>query len=122
MKATANNGHALEERRKHPRKKVSLPAFVVVTGSSSVHPVTIQDVSSHGLKILAPKNSGLETEHFDPLAALTLLISLPQERAPLAMRCRSCRRRNGEDAIEVGAFFTDSDYTSFDKLQHFLLH
>lgn len=120
MKATADDTSAREERRQYPRKKVSLPAFVVVAESASVHPVTIQDVSPRGVKIVAPKDSGLETGHFHSLAPLTLLIPLPQEISPLATECRSCRLQNRDDAVEVGAVFTHPDYVSSDKLQQFL--
>ena len=112
---------ASNEKRRHPRKKVSLPAFVVVPGSHAVHPAMIQDISFGGLRIFVSKESGAEMRHFDPQVHVSILFSLPQEAASVAMTCMPSRLRDGDEEIEVGAFFTGSDVVSSRKLQGFLV-
>jgi hypothetical protein len=119
----ARNGPPMtvgDEKRLHPRKKVSLPAFVVVPGSHAVHPAMIQDISSGGLRISVSKESGVEMGHFDRRAHLSILFTLPQEKASLGMSCVPSRVRDNDEEIEVGAFFAASDVAGSQQLRNFL--
>ncbi len=108
------------EKRQHQRKKVSLPAFVVVPGSHAVHPALIHDISCGGLRIYVSKESGARTLHFERQLSLNVLFTLPEHPGSVAMDCMASRVLDREGQIEVGAFFTGHDATGFRNLQSFL--
>lgn len=110
-----------EEKRHHPRKKASLPAFVVVPGSHAVHPAMIHDISCGGVRLFVSKESGAQMLHFERQLHLNILFALPQHQDALAMHCMPSRVLDRDEQIEVGAFFTSLDVAGFQNLQNYLL-
>ena len=110
-----------EEKRLYPRKKVFLPAFVVLTRSAHVHPATIHDISCGGLRVCVSKESGVEMRHFDPQTHVNVLLAMPDEAASLAVKCMPSRIHDKGEEIEVGAFFTDFDEPTFLRLHNFMV-
>ena len=109
------------EKRRHPRKEVSLPAFISLTGSEGPYPGIILDLSLGGVKLSVPSDSSIEIKEDGQKTHINILFTLPKEKTPVAMTCNPSRveRINGD--IEVGATFADCDFTNYQKLQNYLL-
>jgi hypothetical protein len=110
-----------QDKRRHPRKAVCLPAFISAEGSEEPCPSIILDISLSGLKISLPKEFGIEVQEEGEQTHLNILFTLPQERTPVAMSCRASRILGGGPDIEVGAMFAECDFTNYQKLQNYLL-
>ncbi len=108
-----------KERRRYPRKPVSLPTFVYKNDSEEqgLHPGTIVDISLGGIRILLPHDAKI-----DETANIGTLFTLPNEKMPLKIQCAVHRVMPAEENIkEVGASFVDSDFMSYQKLQNYLI-
>ncbi len=108
-----------KERRRYPRKPVSLPTFVYKGNSEeqALQPGTIVDISLGGIRILIPYDAKV-----DEAANIGTLFTLPNEKIPLKMQCTVHRVIPAEeDTKEVGASFVDSDFVSYQKLQNYLI-
>ena len=111
---TLNAGN---EKRRHPRKKVSLPAFITGGDVREKETGVIIDLSFGGIKISVPKESTVETW----IAPLNILFALPTEKVPLTLRCLPSRIREVNEDTEVAATFADCDFISYQRLQSYLL-
>ena len=108
------------EKRRHPRKSVSLAAFISLPGSQALCPGTIRDISYGGVRVLVANDSGVEILEDDAEVCLNVLLALPNEKTPVVVKCKPSRIRNNDGQIEIGAFFTGTDVASPQRLQRFL--
>jgi hypothetical protein len=107
-----------KERRRHPRKEVSLPAFASLEGSEGAQPIVIQDISLGGLRL-----SLAEAEKsFNQKTPMSIFFALPEQKSPVTIRCEPSRIRDAKGEVEVGATFADCDFPTYQKLQNYLLH
>jgi hypothetical protein len=109
------------ERRRFPRKAVSIPALVTAPGLKLVgpHPGVIIDMSLSGLRISVPKESGLQAWEDAEGIHLHILFSLPPSTS-VSTKCKPCRVRDAVGEIEIGASITDCDLRSYQSLHSYL--
>lgn len=103
-----------QERRRHFRKVVLLPALVYKRGSNGSAGMagTVVDLSLVGLKIYIPHNCDIgQGEEFDTIFAV------PNEKAPVTIRCVTRRVVECDgDARELGADFVNAHLADYQKL------
>lgn len=107
-----------KERRKYQRKDVSLPAFVYKheAKESTLQTGIVISVSLGGLRISIPHDYDVVND-----AELDTIFSIPNEKAPVKMRCAIKRIVEGGDSIkELAADFIDGDFPSYQKLHRYL--
>lgn len=109
---------AKNERRRHRRKEVSLPAFIYKrdTKESTLQTGIVIDISLGGLRISIPQNYDASNEgEFDTI------FTIPNEKTPIKMKCTIKRIIDGGDETkELGADFVDGDFPSYQKLHQYL--
>ena len=111
-----------KEKRRYFRKGVALPTFVYETGTEAreAQAGIIVDISLGGLRISVPRDCKIEVNDSEG-KQLDLLFTLPNEKAPITMKCKPARVSDNSSEIEVGASFVDSDFRSYQKLQNYLI-
>ena len=104
-----------DEKRRDPRKKVSVPALV--TGpDGTVHAGVVNDVSLGGLNFFVPDSFDQEMgEEFK----ISIVFTLPQTERPLTVKC-SPRHVRSDGQTNMGASLTDADFQSYRILQNYL--
>jgi hypothetical protein len=117
-KGTVTSG---KEKRRHPRKEVSLPAFVSLKGAEGPYPGIILDISLGGLRLSLPSDSSMEVQEDDRDARINILFTLPKEKSPVAMTVNPNRTKRINGDIEVAAHFADCDFPNYQKIQNYLL-
>ncbi len=108
-----------EEKRRHPRRPVTIPAIVLLPGSREFFSGMILDVSYGGLKISLPKGAQVETQE-DGSVHLDVHFPLPGERLPVGVRCRTERVENADETTDVGASFSDCKFDEYLRLTNYL--
>ncbi len=105
-----------EEKRRYPRKKISVPALV--TGPDGVvHAGMVNDISLGGLNLSMPNGSFQES---DGEPKLSLVFALPQSEKPLTMQC-SPRHVRADAQTNMGLTLVDTDFQSYQTLQNYLV-
>ena len=109
------------ERRRFPRKAVSIPALVTLPGLklAGPHPGVIVEMSLSGLRISIPKESGLQMWEDTEGIHLQVLFSIPPATS-VSTKCKPCRVRDTEGEIEIGASITDCDFKAYQALHNYL--
>ena len=104
-----------EERRRYPRKKISVPALV--TGPDGmVHAGVVNDVSLGGLNFFVPDSFDQEMgEEFQ----ISIVFTLPQTERPLTVKC-SPRHVSSDGQTNMGSSLIDADFQSYRILQNYL--
>ena len=106
-----------EERRRYPRKTVTLPAFISGADVRETQSGAILDLSLGGMRLSVPKESGIETWH----TPLKVLFALAGEKAPVALSCTPTRAHHNNGDIEVAGPFANCDFHNYQKVQAYLL-
>jgi len=106
-----------EDKRRHPRKKISAPALVS-THDGEIHAGVVQDMSLGGIHISLP--STFECEVRDDLR-LRVVFTLPESARPLSMECIPRYLRAGTQT-GIGASFIDTDFQCYQALRNHLTH
>jgi acyl-CoA thioesterase FadM len=111
------------EKRHHQRKTVHIPMLINKMNKAwkSYHPGIIQDISLTGLRLSISKNSGYTFNIEDGGTTLDIVIALPDEAAPIKIKCRSYRFMDNDDVIDVGAAFVDLNSASRQLLEKHLM-
>ncbi len=108
------------EKRRYPRRGVSVPALVTMAGAESggVHAGIVKDVSLGGLKISLPRD--LE-ERLQESPTMSIVFTLPETKRALTVECapKHLSHTNGE--INIGTAFVNTDFASCQNLQDYLL-
>jgi hypothetical protein len=109
------------ERRRFPRKAVSIPALVTLPGLklAGPHPGVIVEMSLSGLRISIPKESGLQMWEDTEGIHLQVLFSIPPATS-VSTKCKPCRVRDTVGEIEIGASITDCDFKAYQALHNYL--
>jgi hypothetical protein len=105
-----------EEKRRYPRKKISVPALV--TGpDGTLRAGMVNDVSLNGINFSVPERFVQEIgEEFK----ISLVFTLPQSERPLTVQC-SPRHVSSNGQMSIGASLIDADFQSCRTLQNYLL-
>jgi hypothetical protein len=105
-----------EEKRRYPRKKISVPALV--TGADGVvHAGMVNDISLGGLNLSVPNGSYQESEGE---SKVSLVFALPESERPLTMQCTP-RHVRSDSQTNMGMSLVDTDFHSYQTLQNYLV-
>jgi hypothetical protein len=112
------------EKRRFPRKKISAPALIRELGSDQKTPLpgVVLDISLGGLRVSVPDTCQVEVDEDKKNASISIVFTLPEIKKSLIMQCvpQHVIRSDGETTI--GASFADTDFTSYQTLQNYLIN
>jgi hypothetical protein len=110
------------ERRKFPRKKVTLPAktFLKTESQKEAFPGVVLDISMGGLLLTYPKGSEIRFTSMGELPHFEVCIEIPREDEELLFECETRHMRDTGDQIQVGAAFRDPKGSYLQKLGNYL--
>ena len=110
------------ERRRYPRKQVTIPAYVEVCEAGvTQHGAVILDLSLGGMRVSVSKEcvskiyERREKPHFE------MSFTLPSENKPVRLVCKPERVVPSNGNAYVGASFVDADFTAYQRLQQYLV-
>jgi PilZ domain len=111
------------ERRRFPRKKITLPATTILgTGSKAeTYPGVILDISRGGLLVTYAKGSEIKFTSKGELPHFRVCFQAPQSRKELCFDCVARHMRDTGDEIQVGANFSDPNEKSVQRLAPYLM-
>lgn len=111
------------ERRRFPRKKITLPARTIVgTGSKrETFPGVVLDLSQGGVLVTYPKGSEIKFTSKGELPRFKVCFRAPQGRKELCFHCIARHMRDAGEEIQVGAGFSDLQEKSLQKLAPLLM-
>jgi len=111
------------ERRRHPRKKITLPARMALNGGSKAEnfPSVILDLSKGGALLTYPKNSGLSIDLTEGLPQFSLSFELPMSRETVSFKCQARHMMDVGGEIHVGAAFKQQDLKDAERLSPYLM-
>jgi hypothetical protein len=107
---------AEEEKRRFPRKKVSVPALVMGP-DGVVHAGMVNDISLGGLNLSVPNGFYKES---DGEPKLSLVFALPQGEKPLTVQFTP-RHVRSDSQTNMGLSLVDTDFNSYRTLQNYLV-
>ena len=112
-----------EERRRFPRKAVGAPALIrgITPDSTSMSAGVVSNLSVSGLQISIPTAIPFELKGGEENARISIVFTLPETRKPLTVECipQYANSINGE--TNIGALFSDSDFTSYQAIQNYVI-
>jgi len=109
------------ERRRYPRKQVTLPAYVEVSkGSVTQHGAVILDLSLGGMRLSVPKECVSKIYEKGEKSHFETSFTLPSENKPVRLVCKPERVVPSNGNVYVGASFVDADFTAYQRLQQYL--
>jgi len=103
------------ERRRHDRKKISVPALIRESneGKNDFETGAILDISLYGMRISVPKGTQLEIKAEGASSTIEVTFTLPNATQLLRMKCQPQRT--------IDAAIVDSDFNSYRTLQNYLM-
>ncbi len=104
-----------DEKRRYPRKKVSVPALVTDL-DGVVHAGMVNDVSLGGLHISLPNNFQQDLRED---SKISVVFTLPRSEKPLSMQCAP-RYVHPDGQLNIGACLIDTDFHSYRTLQNYI--
>jgi len=110
----------IKERRKHPRKDISVPAVISQPQTGKMGVGTIANISLDGVGVLIPKDLMQQVLIDEQNSKFEIVFNLPMENKPIKLFCDSNRIIDDEDNVHVGACFIDADFKSYKALQSYL--
>ncbi len=111
------------ERRRFPRKKITLPAKASFKTESKeeVFSSVVLDISMGGALVSYPKGSQIKFMSEGGLPQFGLRLDLPKEEERLWFDCEARHMRDTGTEIEVGAVFSKSNGGARQKLSSYLM-
>jgi hypothetical protein len=110
-----------KEKRRYPRKTLSVPAVINQREQGQMGIGAITEISLGGVKVLIPKDFNHQIPIDSQGSRFEIVFNLPTENKPISLSCESTRVVDAEDSIHVGAFFVDADFKSYKVLQTYLM-
>ncbi len=94
-----------KEKRKHPRTKTSIPAFISSNrpGEENVHIGSILDISLGGLLISIPRRIAHDVLTGPQAPEFEIITESPDRNKPTHLNCRLVREVHYQDHVHVGA-------------------
>jgi hypothetical protein len=113
-----------EEKRRFPRKPVEAPALIrgLTPDAKDVSAGIILNMSIGGLEISIPSNYECEIREDQENAKFSVVFTLPQSKRPLTVQCALQHARSIDGETNIGASFCDSDFTSYQAIQNYLIN
>jgi hypothetical protein len=113
-----------EEKRRFPRKAVDAPALIsgVVPDSEDLSAGVVSNLSISGLQISIPATLPFELKESGENARISVVFTLPETRKPLSVECIPQYVNNMNGETNIGASFCDSDFTSYQVIQNYLIN
>jgi hypothetical protein len=110
------------ERRRYPRKQVTIPAYVEVSdGGVTRHGAVILDLSLGGMRVSVPKECVSKIYEKGKKSHFETSFTLPSENKPVRVVCKPERVVPSNGNVYVGARFVDADFTAYQRLQQYLV-
>ncbi len=111
-----------QERRRHMRKVVSIPAQVKSGAPGGrQHEAAILDISLAGLRLTLSKESVSEIYAGSDAPQFEASFALPEAERALRFLCKPERAVPISGSIHVGASFVDSEFVDYQQLQQYLM-
>ncbi|MBN1380998.1 MAG: PilZ domain-containing protein [Deltaproteobacteria bacterium] len=111
------------ERRKYPRKTISVPAFInhYESGKAKLNAASLMDISLEGIKISVPSDAKIDVQTDPHSSKFQVIFSLPNDNRPISLDCEPRSVSDDDDSILIGASIIDVDFESYKKLQSYLM-
>ncbi len=111
-----------EERRRFPRKKITLPGITVLKSNEMTDPLpgVILDLSMGGVLLTYPKGSDLNITSVGELPVFELRFLLPSVGEQINFDCHARRISDTGNEIQIGAVFKDPEENVARKLKAYL--
>jgi PilZ domain len=111
------------ERRRFPRKKITLPATTIVGSGAKreTYPGVLLDISRGGVLVTYAKGSEIRFTSKGELPHLRVCFRVPQSRKELGFDCVARHMRDTGQEIQVGAAFGDPSEKSLQRLAPYLM-
>jgi ribosomal protein S8 len=111
------------ERRRFPRKKITLPATTIVRSGAkaAIYPGVILDISRGGVLVTYAKGSEINFTSKGELPHFRVCFHVPQSRKQLCFDCVARHMRDTGEEIQVGAHFSDPSEKTVYKLAPYLM-
>ena len=111
------------ERRRFPRKKITLPAKTILKAESGddLLPSVVLNISMDGVLITFPKGSEISFTSADKLSHFELYLELLRADAELCFECEARHIHETGDEIQVGAIFSDPKENYLKNLGSYLM-
>lgn len=109
-----------EEKRRHARRPVTIPALVAVPGTQELYSGMILDISHGGLRIALPKGCKVETQENEAEMHLDVHFPLPGEKLLMKVRCRAQRIEEADETMDIGVEFSDCKFDEYLRFTHYL--
>ncbi|MBN1663856.1 MAG: PilZ domain-containing protein [Deltaproteobacteria bacterium] len=116
------------ERRRYPRKQISIPAFInhyesghYESGKARLNAASLMDLSLGGLKISIPIDAKVDVQRDGQTTKFQIIFTLPNDNIPISLDCEPRHESDCTDGVYIGAVITDADFKSYKKLQSYLM-
>jgi hypothetical protein len=112
-----------EDKRRYPRKSVSLPALISKSDSDdkALQAGIVLDISLGGLQISIPNEYKYEIREEKQSEKISIVFTLPESRKPISVQCVAHHIYNSNGDNSIGASFADTDFVSYKTIQNYLL-
>ena len=122
VKGLAVNEGSSRERRRFPRKRITLPGLTRIVGGHKVEnlPGVILDLSMNGVLLTYPKGSEIKITNVGELPDFKLQFMLPHLEEKVDIPCHTQRVLDAGSEIQVGATFMHTEDLAIEKLKTYL--
>jgi len=110
------------ERRKHPRKSVSLPGVMGLKSGlvEDLFSVVILNLSPGGILLTYPKELWIKVPLDGGLPGFSIRFEIPATRERVSFNCRAMWMARTGDSVRLGAAFEGGDFRGFGALRAYL--
>ena len=111
-----------EEKRRFPRKNVSVPALISRPGAPPAEPRVgmLLDISLGGLKISIPGGLPLEFQADGESSRLSIVFTLPHIKRALTVQAVPRHVFKYDEETGIGTSFVDADLATYQTLRSYL--
>jgi hypothetical protein len=111
------------ERRRFPRKKITVPAktYLRIGSKDDPFPGVVLDISMGGVLVTYPKGSEIKFASTGELPHFEICLELPRLEEELCFDCNARHMRDTGDEIQVGAAFRNPKGQDLQRLNTYLM-
>ena len=111
------------ERRRFPRKKITVPAktFLKIGSKDDPFPGVVLDISMGGVLVTYPKGSEIRFASTGELPHFEICLELPRLEEELCFDCNARHMRDTGNEIQVGAAFSSPKGQDLQRLNTYLM-
>jgi hypothetical protein len=113
------------DKRRHPRKNVSLPALLRASGlddNALLQNALVLDISLGGLQISIPRSYEVGMREARNAVRISITFALPERRKPITIECVPQRVSRSDQETRIGASLVDTDVEMYRTLQNYLMN